>query len=249
MIQLVHVTKVFNAQSTSSIVALNELNLEITEGQFIVVVGANGSGKSTLLNLLAGSMFADTGRIMIDGNDVTSLKDYERSKFISRIYQNPITGTAPDLSILDNFRIASLRTSKKQLRIGIDDAFRKKVADKISVLQMGLENKLDVAMGLLSGGQRQALTLLMSVMDTSKVLLLDEPTAALDPKSALKVMELTQQLVREYKLTAVLITHEIKFAHHYGDRIIQLAEGQIKRDLNSSEKKALSIQELFEWFL
>lgn len=249
MIQLVHVTKVFNAQSTSSIVALNELNLEITEGQFIVVVGANGSGKSTLLNLLAGSMFADTGRIMIDGNDVTSLKDYERSKFISRIYQNPITGTAPDLSILDNFRIASLRTSKKQLRIGIDDAFRKKVADKISVLQMGLENKLDVAMGLLSGGQRQALTLLMSVMDTSKVLLLDEPTAALDPKSALKVMELTQQLVREYKLTAVLITHEIKFAHQYGDRIIQLAEGQIKRDLNSSEKKALSIQELFEWFL
>ncbi len=249
MIQLVHVTKVFNAQSTSSIVALNELNLEITEGQFIVVVGANGSGKSTLLNLLAGSMFADTGRILIDGNDVTSLKDYERSKFISRIYQNPITGTAPDLSILDNFRIASLRTSKKQLRIGIDDAFRKKVADKISVLQMGLENKLDVAMGLLSGGQRQALTLLMSVMDTSKVLLLDEPTAALDPKSALKVMELTQQLVREYKLTAVLITHEIKFAHHYGDRIIQLAEGQIKRDLNSSEKKALSIQELFEWFL
>lgn len=249
MIQLVHVTKVFNAQSTSSVVALNELNLEITEGQFIVVVGANGSGKSTLLNLLAGSMFADTGRIMIDGNDVTSLKDYERSKFISRIYQNPITGTAPDLSILDNFRIASLRTSKKQLRIGIDDAFRKKVADKISVLQMGLENKLDVAMGLLSGGQRQALTLLMSVMDTSKVLLLDEPTAALDPKSALKVMELTQQLVREYKLTAVLITHEIKFAHQYGDRIIQLAEGQIKRDLNSSEKKALSIQELFEWFL
>ncbi|MBK9477816.1 MAG: ATP-binding cassette domain-containing protein [Bacteroidetes bacterium] len=249
MIQLVHVTKVFNAQSTSSIVALNELNLEITEGQFIVVVGANGSGKSTLLNLLAGSMFADTGRIMIDGNDVTSLKDYERSKFISRIYQNPITGTAPDLSILDNFRIASLRTSKKQLRIGIDDAFRKKVADKISVLQMGLENKLDVAMGLLSGGQRQALTLLMSVMDTSKVLLLDEPTAALDPKSALKVMELTQQLVREYKLTAVLITHEIKFAHQYGDRIIQLAEGKIKRDLNSSEKKALSIQELFEWFL
>lgn len=249
MIQLVHVTKVFNAQSTSSVVALNELNLEITEGQFIVVVGANGSGKSTLLNLLAGSMFADTGRILIDGNDVTSLKDYERSKFISRIYQNPITGTAPDLSILDNFRIASLRTSKKQLRIGIDDAFRKKVADKISVLQMGLENKLDVAMGLLSGGQRQALTLLMSVMDTSKVLLLDEPTAALDPKSALKVMELTQQLVREYKLTAVLITHEIKFAHQYGDRIIQLAEGQIKRDLNSSEKKALSIQELFEWFL
>jgi putative ABC transport system ATP-binding protein len=249
MIQLVNATKVFNAESSSAVVALNEFNLEISEGQFIVVVGANGSGKSTLLNLLAGSMFVDTGRILIDGNDVTAMKEYQRSKFISRIYQNPVTGTAPDLSILDNFRIASLRTSKKQLRIGIDEAFRKKVADKISVLQMGLENKLDVEMGLLSGGQRQALTLLMGVMDTSKVLLLDEPTAALDPKSALKVMELTQQLVSEYKLTAVLITHEIKFAHHYGDRIIQLAEGRIKRDLNSSEKKALSIQELFEWFL
>ncbi len=249
MIQLVHATKVFNAESSSAVVALNELNLAIPEGQFMVVVGANGSGKSTLLNLLAGSMFVDTGRILIDGKDVTTMKDYQRSKFISRIYQNPITGTAPDLSILDNFRIASLRTSKKQLRIGIDDAFRKKVADKISVLQMGLENKLDVAMGILSGGQRQALTLLMSVMDSSKVLLLDEPTAALDPKSALKVMELTQQLISEYKLTAVLITHEIKFAHSYGNRIIQLAEGRIKRDLNNSEKKALSIQELFEWFI
>ena len=248
MIQLSSVSKTFNAGTPNELAALLTIDLAIPQGEYVVVIGANGSGKSTLLNIIAGNIFADKGSIQIDGTDVTRWKDFERSKFISRIFQNPLSGTAPDLSIIDNFRLAALRSQSKKLSRGIDAAFREKVKSKIAFLEMGLENKLDQAMGLLSGGQRQALTLMMAVMDETKVLLLDEPTAALDPKSSEIVIEKTRQLVDEYKLTAMLVTHEMKFAQRYGSRIIQMTAGKISKDISSIEKAKINTQQIYEWF-
>ena len=248
MIQLSSVSKTFNAGTPNELAALLTIDLAIPQGEYVVVIGANGSGKSTLLNIIAGNIFADKGSIQIDGTDVTRWKDFERSKFISRIFQNPLSGTAPDLSIIDNFRLAALRSQSKKLSRGIDAAFREKVKSKIAFLEMGLENKLDQAMGLLSGGQRQALTLMMAVMDETKVFLLDEPTAALDPKSSEIVIEKTRQLVDEYKLTAMLVTHEMKFAQRYGSRIIQMTAGKISKDISSIEKAKINTQQIYEWF-
>ena len=248
MIQLSSVSKTFNAGTPNELAALSTIDLIIPQGEYVVVIGANGSGKSTLLNIIAGNIFADKGSIQIDGTDVTRWKDFERSKFISRIFQNPLSGTAPDLSIIDNFRLAALRSQSKKLSRGIDAAFREKVKSKIAFLEMGLENKLDQAMGLLSGGQRQALTLMMAVMDETKVLLLDEPTAALDPKSSEIVIEKTRQLIDEYKLTAMLVTHEMKYAQRYGSRIIQMTAGKISKDISSIEKAKINTQQIYEWF-
>jgi putative ABC transport system ATP-binding protein len=195
-------------------------------------VGANGSGKTTLLNIIEGSQIPTSGTIEINGHDVTPLPEYKRSRWVARVFQNPNNGTAPDLTILDNFRLASLRTQRKNLSVGINEAFKKKVREKISGLGMGLENKIDQLMGNLSGGQRQALTLLMSVMDDTEILLLDEPTAALDPKSALIVMNLADKLHQDLGITIVLITHNIKDALVYGNRLIQLQEGRIAHDLS-----------------
>jgi putative ABC transport system ATP-binding protein len=164
------------------------------------------------------------------------------------VFQNPLSGTAPDLSILDNFRLAAIRTQAKGLKIGIDEKFKSRVKDKIATLGMGLENKIEQPMGTLSGGQRQALTLLMSVMDTCKVLLLDEPTAALDPKSANIVMETADKLVNEFGLTAILVTHNLKDAFNHGNRIIQMVEGKIIKDIDSKNKPALKQNDLFDWF-
>ena len=248
MILVSKAKKVFNRGTANELVALSAVDIEIPKAEYIVVIGANGSGKSTLLNAIAGNISLDEGEIIIDDVNVTRWKDYERSKFISRIFQNPLIGTAPDLSIIANFRLAALRSKSKKLQRGIDAAFREKVKSKISFLEMGLENKLDLAMGLLSGGQRQALTLMMAVMDETKVILLDEPTAALDPKSSEIVIEKTHQLVDEYRLTAMLVTHEIKYANRYGSRVIQMAEGKIKRDIKAKEKQTTTAKQMYEWF-
>jgi putative ABC transport system ATP-binding protein len=248
MIDLLHVFKTFHSGDANQIKALDEISLHIKPEEFLVIVGANGSGKSTLLNAIAGNITLDKGQIHIENKEVTKLKEYERSVCVSRIFQNPFSGTAPDLSIIDNFRLAALRTQSKKITNGINSAFKKKVQEKISFLNMGLENKTDQLMGTLSGGQRQALTLMMAVMDTSKILLLDEPTAALDPKSSQLLMEKASAIISEYKLTAVLITHALKEAHLYGNRIIQMQEGKIIRDLNKAEKESLSLHSLIEWF-
>jgi putative tryptophan/tyrosine transport system ATP-binding protein len=249
MIKISKAKKVFHSGTANELIALNNIDLEIAEAEYIVVIGANGSGKSSLLNAIAGTLFLDSGEISIAGIDVSSLPDFERSKYISRIFQNPLTGTAPELSILDNFRLASLRTQAKKLVNGSDEAFRKKVKDKISFLEMGLEHKLDQPMGLLSGGQRQALTLIMAVMDDTKVILLDEPTAALDPKSAEVVIEKTKQLIESHKLTALLVTHEMKYAQRYGTRLIQMQEGKIVADIKGSSKKEISLAQIYSWFM
>jgi putative ABC transport system ATP-binding protein len=249
MIKLTNVTKVFNRGKANEVKAITNLHLGIAEQDYLVIVGANGSGKSTLLNLIAGSTLPTSGEIELNNNPVTRLHDYQRSRWIARVFQNPLSGTAPDLSILDNFRLAALRTREKSLIIGTNAAFKNRVREKIAMLGMGLEDKLEQAMGTLSGGQRQALTLLMSVMDDCKVLLLDEPTAALDPRSAALVMKTADQLIAQFKLTAILITHNLKDAHTHGNRLINMAEGHVIKDFTRENKLNLTQAELFNWFI
>ena len=248
MISLQKISKFFNKGKSTEVIALDNVSLQIHKGEFVVIVGANGSGKSTLLNIIEGSQMPTAGTIGINGQDVTALPEYKRSRWVARVFQNPHNGTAPDLSILDNFRLAALRTQRKNLVIGINEAFKKKVQEKISDLGMGLENKIGQAMGNLSGGQRQALTLLMSAMDHTDILLLDEPTAALDPKSALVVMNLANKLNKELGITTLLITHNLKDALVYGNRLIHMREGRIVRDLNTEDKTGLVLQEIYQWF-
>ena len=235
MIELRQVHKIFNRGKANQV-------------EFLVIVGSNGSGKTTLLNLVAGSILPSSGSISINETDVTKLPEYKRSEWIARVFQNPLSGTAPDLSIIDNFRLAAIRTQPKVLTIGVNPNFKSQVKDKIASLGMGLENKTEQLMGTLSGGQRQALTLLMSVMDSCKVLLLDEPTAALDPRSAEIVMKTAERLVNEFGLTAILVTHNLKDAFTYGNRIIQMAEGKVIKDFGENGKSALKQNDLFDWF-
>ena len=248
MIELKNIEKIFNKGEVNQVAALSNISLTFQTGEYVVIVGSNGSGKTTLLNVISGAEFCTSGKVLINADDVTSLPEYKRSRWIARVFQNPLSGTAPDLSILDNFRLAALRTTKKKLVIGVNDAFKKQVQEKIATLGMGLENKVEQQMGTLSGGQRQALTLLMSVMDNTEILLLDEPTAALDPRSANLILQTADTIVKQYKLTALLITHNLKDAHQYGNRLIQMSEGKITRDIGTAEKSKLQLPDLFEWF-
>ena len=248
MIKLDHISNVFNKGMQNEVVALDDISLQIQDAEFVVLIGANGSGKTTLLNCIAGAIKPSSGKIVIDGHDVTGLPEYKRSKWIARVFQNPNHGTAPELSILDNFRLAALRTKHKGLRIGTHAKFKNEVAEKVKSLGMGLEKKLSQNMGNLSGGQRQALTLLMSVMDDTHILLLDEPTAALDPKSAALIMNLAEKLNREMGMITLLITHNIRDAHHYGTRLIQMQEGKIVKDIPKLEKAVLAVEDMYKWF-
>ncbi|WP_374950374.1 ABC transporter ATP-binding protein [Mucilaginibacter sp.] len=248
MIEIQSVGKTFNTGKPNQVTALNNVSLNIQAGEFVVIVGTNGSGKTTLLNLIAGNLLPDSGKVIIEGNDATRLREYQRSKWIARIFQNPLSGTAADLSIIDNFRLAAIRTRSKGLSIGKNDAFKKLVKEKIAGLGMGLEDKIEQPIGTLSGGQRQALTLLMSVMDNCKILLLDEPTAALDPKSADNVMRIADGLIKQFGITAILVTHNLKDAANYGSRIIQMGEGAVLKDVQTDGKLNLKQNDLFDWF-
>ena len=248
MIDIKNIYKTFNKGKPNQVDAVNGIDLNINTGEFVVIIGSNGSGKTTLLNLISGSVLPTSGTVSIDGNDVTNMPDYKRSQWIARVFQNPLSGTASDLSILDNFRLAAIRTKFKSLSIGVNEPFKKQVKEKIATLGMGLENKIDQPMGTLSGGQRQALTLLMSIMDNCQVLLLDEPTAALDPRSAEVIMKTADKLISDFKLTAILITHNLKDAYNYGTRIIQMGEGLILKDISTTQKTNLKQNDLFDWF-
>ena len=248
MIEINNISKIFNKGEANAVRALINISVNFNANDFVVIVGSNGSGKSTFLNSIAGSFLVDEGSIIIDGNDVTKLQDYQRTKWLSRVFQNPLQGTAPALSIIDNFRLAALRSQQKNLTIGTSRAFINNVKSSIESLGMGLENKITQPVGSLSGGQRQALTLLMSVMDKSKILLLDEPTAALDPKSAEIVMNTASKLIKELHLTAILVTHNLKEAINFGNRIIQMQGGSIVKDLSEPEKAKLQATDIFKWF-
>jgi putative tryptophan/tyrosine transport system ATP-binding protein len=248
MIHIQNISKIYNKGNEDEVSALKDVSIEIPQGEFVVIIGTNGSGKSTMLNLLLGTQTPTQGNILINNNDITALPEYKRSKWISMVFQNPAHGTAPELSILENFRLASLRAGKKKLSIGINDDFRKTVEEKVASLRMGLEKKLEQPMGSLSGGQRQALTLLMGVMDKTDILLMDEPTAALDPKSSQVVMQLADKINKELGITIVLVTHSMKDALQYGNRLLMFHGGGIMRDLSSTDKSQLQLSQVQEWF-
>lgn len=248
MIRLSNIHKRFFKDTDREVYALRGINLDIERGSFTILIGSNGSGKSTLLNLIAGNLLPDTGRIFINSRDVTEALDHKRSNNVSRVFQDPLAGTASELSVMENFRLAALRSKHKNPTIGLNNEFRKKVIADISQLGLGLEPKVDQPIGTLSGGQRQALTLLMTIMDQTDVLLMDEPSSALDPATAKTVMGLAAQITREHGLTTLLVTHNLKDAETYGDRIIMLENGSVKKDIHGEGKKVLSSAEIFSWF-
>ena len=248
MIRLEDINCTFNPGTPLEVKAIHSLNLHLNSGEYVMLVGSNGSGKSTLLNLLSGTTFPTGGKIFFDKTNITRLSDFRKSRWIARVWQDPFQGTAADLSILDNFRLAALRDGYKKLQIGTTNLFRELVRNAISRLQLGLENNPDRIMGSLSGGQRQALTLLMAVMSPCKLLLMDEPTSALDPKTAEMVMRIADDLIRQHNLTTLHVTHRMKDASKYGTRLLMMKEGKLVRDLQGEEKKNMTPAMLFEWF-
>lgn len=248
MISIKNVSHTFSKGTPNETAALKNIQLEIDKNTFAVIVGPNGSGKSTLLNVIAGSVQPDSGIVAIDGTDVTRLPEFRRSHLISRVFQNPLAGTAAELSILDNFRLAAIRTGSKKLIQGTTPEFIQTVKERISVLGKGLENKLQQPVGALSGGQRQALTLLMAVMDKASVLLMDEPTAALDPRTATTIMELASGLTKENALTTVLVTHSLRDAEKYGTQVVLMQEGAIQKQWNRQREPVVTAEELLKFF-
>ena len=248
MLEIQNVSKTFNAGTVNEKTALNGLNLKLNEGDFVTVIGGNGAGKSTMLNAVAGVWPVDEGKILIDGVDVTKLGEHQRAAYIGRVFQDPMTGTAATMGIDENLAMAARRGEKRGLRWGITKEEREKYYELVKSLDLGLENRLTSKVGLLSGGQRQAITLLMASLKRPKVLLLDEHTAALDPKTAAKVLALSDKIVAENKLTTLMITHNMKDAIRYGNRLIMMHEGHVIYDVRGEEKKNLQVSDLLEKF-
>ena len=248
MLEIRGVSKTFNAKTINEKKALQDISLTLNEGDFVTVIGGNGAGKSTLLNMIAGVYPVDCGTILIDGKDVTRLSEHRRAGFIGRVFQDPRTGTAADMQIDENLAIAARRGLAKSLRPGVTRAERERYKELLRQLDLGLETRLTSKVGLLSGGQRQAVTLLMATLKKPKLLLLDEHTAALDPKTAKKVLELTRQIVERDGLTTIMITHNMKDAIAIGNRLIMMNEGKIIYDVSGDEKKALKTADLLEKF-
>jgi len=248
MLKIQNVRKVFNAGTVNEKVALNGLNLELKEGDFVTVIGGNGAGKSTMLNIVSGAYEVDEGQILIDGVDVTALPEYKRAKYIGRVFQDPMMGTAATMWIEENLALAARRGKPRLLRSGITKQERLEYKEKLKILDLGLEERMTSKVGLLSGGQRQALTLLMATLQQPKLLLLDEHTAALDPKTAAKVLEATQRIVEKNNLTTLMITHNMRDAIAYGNRLIMMYDGRVVVDVSGEEKKNLTVEQLLELF-
>ena len=248
MLKITDLHKTFNAGTVNEKKALNGLNLTIEEGEFVTVIGGNGAGKSTLLNAISGVWKPDLGTIEVDGIDVTDMPEHKRAQFLGRVFQDPMKGTAPDMEIAENLAIASKRGLKRKFRRGVTKTGRKYYKELLATLELGLEERLSTKVGLLSGGQRQAVTLLMATMNHPKLLLLDEHTAALDPKTASKVLYLTNKIVKENNLTALMITHNMHDAIAYGNRLIMMHEGEILIDVKGEEKQNLTIEQLLKLF-
>ena len=248
MLKITNLQKTFNPGTVNAKAALTGLNLTIAEGEFVTVIGGNGAGKSTMLNAIAGVWKPDYGTIEIDGVDVTAMPEHKRAYLLGRVFQDPMKGTAPDMEIAENLAIAARRGTKRKLVWGVRKAERQKYREMLATLELGLEDRLSSKVGLLSGGQRQALTLLMATLKRPKLLLLDEHTAALDPKTAAKVLALTDKLVTENRLTTLMITHNMHDAIAHGDRLIMMHEGHIVVDVSGEEKKKLTVKQLLGLF-
>ena len=249
MLKLTDIRKTFGAGTVNEKTALDGINLTLAPGDFVTVLGSNGAGKSTLFGAIAGSFFPDTGTVVLDGKDITALPDYKRSKVIGRLFQDPLKGTAPHMTIEENLALAYLRASEKRSPFSmITKADRKDFRDRLSMLGLGLEDRMDHPVGLLSGGQRQALTLLMATLVTPKLLLLDEHTAALDPATAEKVLDLTEKIVAENHITCLMITHNIPSALKLGNRTIMMKEGRIVLELSGQTRKDMTTEDLLKAF-
>ena len=248
MLKIENVCKTFNTGTVNEKKALRGLNLHLKPGDFVTVIGGNGAGKSTMLNSVAGVFGVDSGKILIDGVDVTALPEFKRAKYIGRVFQDPMMGTAATMQIEENLALAARRGQKRGLGIGITKAEREAYKEQLKILDLGLEDRMTAKVGLLSGGQRQALTLLMATLQKPKLLLLDEHTAALDPKTAAKVLEATQRIVEKDNLTTLMITHNMRDAIHYGNRLIMMYDGHIVVDVSGEEKKKLTVEQLLSLF-
>ena len=248
MLDIREISKTFNAGTINEKVALNGLSLHMNEGDFVTVIGSNGAGKSTLLNAIAGTWPVDKGSITIGGVDVTGLPEFKRAGLIGRVFQDPMTGTAPNMQLEENLALAYRRGERRGLRWGVTKAERSLYREQLNTLELGLEDRMRVKVGTLSGGQRQALTLFMATLKKPKLLLLDEHTAALDPATAAKVLELSEKLVSEQHLTCLMITHNMTDAIRYGNRLIMMDAGRIILDISGEEKQRLTKQDLLERF-
>ena len=249
MLKLNHISKTFAPGTVNEKRALNDLSLHLAPGDFVTVLGSNGAGKSTMFNAIAGTFQPDTGTVILDGKDITRLPDYKRSKFIGRMFQDPLKGTAPNMTIEENLALAYLRASKARSPFSmVSSAERKEFREKLAQLGLGLEDRMDTVVGLLSGGQRQALTLLMATLVTPKLLLLDEHTAALDPATAEKVLNLTRQIVAENSITCLMITHNVQSALQLGNRTIMMKDGQIVMELSGTRRSTITTDELLKAF-
>lgn len=248
MLEVKKISKTFNAGTVNEKLALDSVDLKLNENDFITVIGGNGAGKSTILNCVAGVYPVDSGQIFIDKTDVTKLPEYKRAKLLGRVFQDPMMGTAANMGIEENLALAYRRGEKRGLRWGITHKEREIFKQHLATLELGLENRLSTKVGLLSGGQRQALTLLMATLKKPRLLLLDEHTAALDPKTAMKVLHISNKIVEEHQITTMMITHNMKDAIKYGNRLIMMYEGRIILDISGEEKKNLTIDYLLERF-
>ena len=249
MLKITDLQKTFNPGTVNAKTALDGLDLHLKDGDFVTVIGGNGAGKSTLLNAIAGVWKPDYGTIEIDGVDVTNMPEHKRAQFLGRVFQDPMKGTAPDMEIAENLAIAARRGTKRRFVWGVRKAEREKYKKMLADLELGLEDRLSQKVGLLSGGQRQAVTLLMASLSKPKLLLLDEHTAALDPKTAAKVLQLTDKIVTENHLTTLMITHNMKDAITHGNRLIMMHEGKIIIDVEGEEKQMLTVEDLLSLFV
>lgn len=243
MIKLKNVTKIFNKKTINENIAIKNINLNIKEGDFITIIGSNGAGKTTLFNLIAGTMYPSNGKIFINDKDVTKHPEYKRAKYIGRIFQDPLKGTASNMSLEDNMMIA-YKKGFRGLKISLNHKTRKFFKEQLIQLEMNLESRMKNNVILFSGGQRQALTLLMMVLSKPDLILLDEHTAALDPKNAQLVLDLTMKFINEYKLTTIMITHNMTHAIKYGNRILMMDKGEIILDISGKEKKKLTVEKI-----
>jgi len=248
MLKVIGGVKIFNRGTINEKIALQGVNLEMDKGEFITVIGSNGAGKSTLLNVIAGNLILNQGRVIVDNKDLTNKSDHQRANLISRVFQDPLQGTAASMTIAENLVLALKRGSRLGLGIGVKSVRRKKFQEALSILNLGLEDRLDDKVGLLSGGQRQALTLIMATLQKPKVLLLDEHTAALDPKTAQNIIDITQKLVKHHDLTTLMVTHDLDHAIELGTRTIMMNNGNIILDINGEEREEMTIDDLLDKF-
>lgn len=248
MLKIESIKKGFNKGTVNETNIFDNFNLEINKGDFITIVGSNGAGKSTLLNIISGDIELDSGKIILEGKDITNLKEHRRAKFISRVFQDPTKGTSPSMTILENLSLADNKGSRFGLSLGVNKKKIEEFKNHLSILNLGLEDKLNTKVGMLSGGQRQALSLLMATLNTPKILLLDEHTAALDPKTSQNIINLTNSIIKEKNITAIMVTHNLSHAIEFGNRLVMMHRGEAILDIGKLEKSNLTKNDLVEEF-